>query len=127
LLASTDPKHVHLLLDTAHLLFAGDDPLSLAKTHTSRIGHLHLKNMRKPVRERVVKENLSFEEAIKAGIFTVPGDPDGCVDFPPIIQVFADADYEGWVVVEAEQDPAKATPLKYARMARNYLREVIGF
>ncbi|AHE97452.1 myo-inosose-2 dehydratase [Thioalkalivibrio paradoxus] len=126
LLASTDPEHVHLLLDTAHLLFSGDDPLSLARDHVSRIGHLHFKNLRQPVRDRVIRDHLSFKEAIQDGIFTVPGDPDGCIDFRPIVQVLAEHDYQGWLVVEAEQDPAKATPLKYAKMARQYLREVTG-
>lgn len=126
LLSSTDPKYVNLLLDTAHLFFSGDDPLALARAHTARIKHLHLKNLRAPVRERVLVEHLSFAEAIKAGIFTVPGDPEGCIDFRPIVQVFAEADYEGWIVVEAEQDPAKAMPLQYAKMARAYLREITG-
>lgn len=126
LLASTDPEHVHLLLDTAHLLFSGDDPLSLARDHTSRIGHLHFKNLRQPVRDRVIRDHLSFKEAIKEGIFTVPGDPSGCIDFRPIVQVLAENDYQGWLVVEAEQDPARAAPLEYAKMAREYLREVTG-
>jgi inosose dehydratase len=56
----------------------------------------------------------------------VPGDPDGCIDFRPIFQVLADHDYRGWLVVEAEQNPAKANPLRYATMARNYLRDVTG-
>lgn len=126
LLASTDPKHVHLLLDTAHLLFAGDDPLSLARDHVDRIRHLHLKNLRQPVKDKALAEGLSFKDAIQVGIFTVPGDPDGCIDFAPIVQVFADAGYQGWVVVEAEQDLAKATPLKYAKMAREHLRKLTG-
>jgi inosose dehydratase len=126
MLASTDPKYVHLLLDTAHILFSGDDPLSLAKDHVGRIKHVHLKNLRQPIKEKALAEGWSFKEAIQAGIFTVPGDPDGCIDFRPIVQVLADADYAGWLVVEAEQDPAKATPLKYARMAREHLREITG-
>lgn len=126
LLAATDAKHVHLLLDTAHILFADGDPLSLAKDHAGRIRHLHLKNLRQPVKTRALAEGLSFKEAIQEGIFTVPGDPDGCIDFRPIVQVFADVGYQGWIVVEAEQDPAKATPLKYARMAREHLRQITG-
>ncbi len=127
LLERTDPKYVNLLLDTAHLLFSGDDPLSLARDHVARIKHMHLKNLRQPVRQRVLDEHLSFKDALQAGIFTVPGDPEGCIDFAPIIDVFAQDDYQGWIVVEAEQDPAKATPLKYAKMARSHLRELIGF
>ncbi len=126
LMASTDPELVYLLLDTGHIYFSGDDPLALAAAYAPRIKHVHLKNIRRPIMEKAIRENLSFKEAILAGIFTVPGDPEGCVDFGPIFQVLADADYGGWMMVEAEQDPNKATPLVYARMARAYLREATG-
>ena len=126
LAASTDPHRVHFLLDTGHILFGGGDPLSLARDYASRIKHVHLKNIRRPVMERALAENMSFKDAILAGIFTVPGDPEGCVDFAAILQVLADHDYEGWLIVEAEQHPAKANPLHYARMGRKYLRDVIG-
>ena len=114
------------LLDTAHLRFAGDDPLAMAERYADRIKHVHLKNLRYPVLQQVLRDNLSFKEAIQAGIFTVPGDPEGCIDVRPILQVLADHGYTGWLVVEAEQDPAKANPLHHAKMARNYLREVTG-
>lgn len=124
---STNPELVHFLFDTGHILFAGDDPLSLAETYADRIKHVHLKNIRKPIMEFALRENLSFKESIEAGIFTVPGDPEGCIDFKAIFEVLAQSGFEGWLIVEAEQDPAKANPLKYATMARNYLREVTGF
>jgi inosose dehydratase len=123
---STDPKLVHFLFDTGHIQFAGGDPVGMARDHADRIKHVHLKNIRRPIMEKALAENLSFKDAIKAGIFTVPGDPDGCVDFAAILQVLADHDYEGWLIVEAEQDPANANPLHYAKMGRSYLREVIG-
>jgi inosose dehydratase len=126
LMASTDPDLVYLLLDTGHITFSGDSALSLAESYAARIKHVHLKNIRRPIMEQAIEQNLSFEEAIQAGIFTVPGDPNGCIDFGPIFQVLADHDYEGWLMVEAEQDPAKATPLIYAKMARAYLREITG-
>jgi inosose dehydratase len=125
LMASTDPDLVHLLLDTGHLVFAGDDPLAAARAHADRIKHVHLKDIRPQVRTTVVQQNLSFQDAIEAGVFTVPG--DGSIDFVPILQTLADAGYEGWLVVEAEQDPAKANPLEYALKARAYLREVLGW
>ena len=125
LMASTDPGLVHLLLDTAHLAFAGDDPLAAAITHADRIRHVHLKDIRPAVVSAVLRENLSFQDAIEAGVFTVPG--DGAIDFVPILQTLADAGYRGWLVVEAEQDPAKANPLEYALKARAYLREVLGW
>ena len=126
LAAHTDPKKVFLLLDTGHLTYAGDDPLDCARAYAQRIKHVHLKNIRRPKLERALRERLSFHDAIEEGVFTVPGDCEGCIEFEPILKVFAEANYHGWLVVEAEQNPAKAPPLKYAKMARDYLREVIG-
>ncbi len=127
LMEMTDPDLVHLLLDTGHIYFAGDDPLSLAQAHADRISHVHLKNIRRPAMDEALERGYSFEEAIKHGVFTVPGDPAGAIDFVPILQVLADRGYRGWLVVEAEQDPNKANPLDHATTARRYLREVIGF
>jgi len=121
----TDPEVVHLCLDTGHIAFAGGDPLDVAKTYASRIGHVHLKDIRPEVVAEVKGQHLSFQDAIEAGVFTVPG--DGAIDFVPILQTLADSGYEGWLVVEAEQDPVKANPLTYALKARGYLREVLGF
>jgi len=125
LMDSTDPELVHLLLDTGHLAFAGDDPLAAARAHADRIKHVHLKDIRPEVLSQVLRENLSFQDAIEAGVFTVPG--DGAIDFVPVLQALADAGYQGWLVVEAEQHPAKANPLEYALKARAYLREVLGW
>jgi inosose dehydratase len=125
LMASTDPELVHLLLDTGHLVFAGDDPLSAARAHAGRIKHVHLKDIRPQVVSKVREEGLSFADGIEAGVFTVPG--DGAIDFVPILDVLGAAGYQGWLVVEAEQDPAKANPLEYALKARAYLREVLGW
>lgn len=125
LMASTDPDLVHLLLDTAHIAFAGDDPLDLARAHAGRIGHVHLKSIRPEVARRVRDDGLSFQEAVERGVFTVPG--DGAIDFRPILAALADADYRGWLVVEAEQDPNKAIPLEYAKKARAYLADVLGW
>ena len=126
LTAATNPETVHLLLDTGHLLYAGDDPLDCARAYARRIGHVHLKNIRRPKMEQALRDQLSFHDAIQSGIFTVPGDPEGCIDFAPILQALADASYKGWLVVEAEQNPAKANPLAYVTMGRKYLREVTG-
>jgi inosose dehydratase len=125
LMASTDPNLVHLLLDTGHIAFAGDDPLELARAHADRIGHVHLKSIRPEIVSRVREEGLSFQEGIELGVFTVPG--DGAIDFRPILEALADADYRGWLVVEAEQDPNKAIPLEYAKKARAYLADVLGW
>lgn len=128
LMEDTDPILVHLLLDTAHLGAAGGDPLAVALKHAPRIKHVHLKNMRADVVDEVRAKGWSFQQGIEAGIFTVPGDREGAIEcFPELIDVLAAAGFEGWLVVEAEQDPAKATPLKYAKMAREYLRNVLGW
>ena len=127
LMENTNPELVHLLLDTGHIYFAGGDPLVLAQKYANRIKHVHLKNIRHSQMEESDANGYSFKESILTGIFTVPGDTEGCLDFEPIFEVLAGADYEGWLVVEAEQDPAKAEPLVYAKMAREYLREVTGF
>ncbi|MFH9816596.1 myo-inosose-2 dehydratase [Streptomyces sp. NPDC017230] len=124
LLAGTDPDLVRLLLDTGHLTLAGDDPLALARDHARRIAHVHLKDVRPDVLEYFRREDPSFHDAVLAGIFTVPG--DGMTDFGPVLRALADAGYRGWLVVEAEQDPAKAHPLTYAKKAREHLRTLIG-
>src|SRR6266516_2275904 len=126
LMASTDPKLVWLLLDTAHITLGGGDALALAEEFAERICHVHLKNVRANVLERVRSEGLSFWDSIKAGIFTVPGDPEGMLDLDPILKVLADRGFRGWLLVEAEQDPAKANPLKYFKMARAYVAEKTG-
>ncbi|MEO1799317.1 MAG: myo-inosose-2 dehydratase [Cyanobacteria bacterium J06629_2] len=126
LMAGTDPKYLKLLLDTGHLYYAGVDPLEVTQKYSDRIKHVHLKNIRKNILDSSIKQGLSFLDSIRAGSFTVPGDKEGVIDFAPILEELAKADYEGWLVVEAEQDPNKANPLEYALMARNYLRQETG-
>jgi len=125
LMASTDPDLVHLLLDTGHMVFAGDDPIAAARDYAHRIGHVHLKDIRPEIVSRVREEGLSFQQGIEEGVFTVPG--DGAIDFVPVLEALGGAGYQGWLVVEAEQDPAKANPLEYAFKGRAYLREVLGW
>lgn len=122
----TDPDLVSICLDTGHLHFAGGDNLEFIQLYSSRIKHVHLKNIRQNVMDRALAENMSFKQAIQAGVFTVPGDSEGCLNFDEILKALAEKGFAGWLVVEAEQDPAKATPLKYAKMAREYLRKVTG-
>lgn len=124
MLANTDPEHVFLCYDTGHFTFAGEDPLAVLKKYVGRVGHVHLKDMRADVVAKVAPEGWSFLQAVRNGAFTVPG--DGCVDFDPILELLSGAGYEGWLLVEAEQDPAKANPLEYAIKARSYIREHTG-
>jgi inosose dehydratase len=125
LMDSTDPSLVHLLLDTGHMAFAGGDPLAVAEKYGDRVKHIHLKDVRQDVATRVREEGLSFQEGIEAGVFTVPGDGD--LDLAPTLEALGRHGFEGWLVVEAEQDPAKAHPLQHAQMARRYLRDVLGW
>ena len=124
MMSNTDPDLVFLCYDTGHFTFAGEDPLAMLKKYASRVGHVHLKDMRLPVVKKVREENWSFLKAVREGAFTVPGDGD--VDFDPIFKVLSESGYEGWLLVEAEQDPAKANPLEYAIKGRTYIREHTG-
>jgi inosose dehydratase len=124
LMENTDPALLGLLYDTGHLVFSGEDHLAVLTQWIKRIGHVHLKDLRKPIHKKAKKEKWSFLQAVKAGVFTVPG--DGSIDFEPVFAALKKAKYEGWWVVEAEQDPAKANPLEYAIKARSYIRETAG-
>ena len=125
LMSMTDENTVHLLLDAGHLAWYGDDPAQMARDYAHRIRHVHLKDIRQAVRDEAVAQRWSFYRGIMEGVFTVPGDGD--IDFVPIFGALADAGYEGWFSVEAEQDPQKANPLEYALKARAYIRDVVGF
>jgi inosose dehydratase len=105
---------VGLLYDTGHSTFSGGDPLQLIKDNVKRVVHVHCKDVRKPILEKARSQDMSFMGAVLEGIFTVPG--DGFLDYASILRVLAEANYSGWLVVEAEQDPGKAHPLTYATM-----------
>jgi inosose dehydratase len=113
---------VGLLYDTGHSIFAGGDPLALARKHVKRIVHVHCKDSRKAILDKARRTDMSFMDAVIEGIFTVPG--DGFIDYPAILKVLADAGYSGWLVVEAEQDPKKAHPLTYAKMGFDNLKRM---
>lgn len=121
LMAVTGPA-THLLLDTGHCWFGGGDPARVARSHMARIAHIHAKNVRPAVRHDVETRRLSFLQGVRAGVFTVPGDPEGGVDFLPVLKVAADHDYRGWLVIEAEQDPARRKPFEYQSMGLKALR-----
>ncbi|MBO1720444.1 myo-inosose-2 dehydratase [Extibacter sp. GGCC_0201] len=121
---AVDPALVYLLFDSGHLSFAGIDPERILRRYVDRVRHVHLKDLRKSLVEQSKRERWSFLKGVRAGTFTVPGDGD--VDFGPIFQILEEAAYEGWVVVEAEQDPGKANPLEYAIKAREYIAEHTG-
>lgn len=124
LMDMTDPDLVYLLFDTGHLVFADVDAKEVLEKYAKRIKHVHLKDIRNDVWDRVKKEDWSFLKGVKEGVFTVPG--DGMIEFDPLFKILHENDYRGWFVVEAEQDPAKANPLEYGIKARNFIKEKTG-
>jgi len=122
LMAETDPENVYLNYDCGHFYFAGEDPVEALKKYIGRTAHIHLKDIRPNVLQRVHNEKLSFLTSVKQGVFTVPGDKEGCIDFPSLFEVIKESNYQGWIVLEAEQDPAVANPLEYAIIARKFFR-----
>ena len=110
---------VKLLIDTGHMLFAGGNSIKLTEDFMERIVHVHCKDIRKNILEKSLKNDSTFRQAFLDGAFTVPG--DGCIDYKPFLTVLKNKNYEGWLVVEAEQDPAKANPFEYAKIGYNYL------
>lgn len=108
---------VHLLLDTGHATWGGFDPAAHARKYKNRISHVHAKDVRAAVRAESEKRDRSFLDSVIAGIYTVPG--DGMVDYAAVFKELVG--YSGWVVVEAEQDPKKAPPAKYAKMGHDNL------
>lgn len=124
LMEGTDPEYVNLLFDSGHFAYCGEDPVAMVKKYVDRIKHVHLKDIRPDVVAKVKAEDMSFLAGVRAGAFTIPG--DGCVDFDSIFKVLEEADYTGYMVVEAEQDPAKANPLEYAIRARKFIAEKTG-
>ncbi len=111
LMASTGPS-VHLLLDTGHAVWGGSDPAMLAAAYRERISHVHTKDIRADVRARSDAAGWSFLDSVIAGVYTVPG--DGSIDFVRVLRNLPG--YSGWMVIEAEQDPARANPLQYATL-----------
>lgn len=121
LMAETGP-HLHLLLDTGHCYFGGGDPVRLAKRHMGRVAHMHAKNIRPNVLRAVREQGLSFLEGVRRGVFTVPGDAEGVIDFHAVLEVAAAHGYTGWLVIEAEQDSAVRIPFEYQSMGLRALR-----
>jgi myo-inosose-2 dehydratase len=113
-----------LLFDPGHLAFAGIDPLAVIRRHGPRIAHVHLKSVRREVADRARREGWSFYRAVREGVFTIPG--DGSVDFPAVFVELAKLGYRGWLVVEAEEDPARVAAQPKAIKARDYVRTHAG-
>ena len=123
LMAHTGPA-TRLLLDTGYSYAGGGDPVALVCDHGERIGHIHIKNVRAPVLATVRADGLSFLDGVRRGLFTVPGDGEGAIDFAPLLRAVARAGYCGWLVQEAEQDPAVHDPYVYQSMGLASLKAV---
>ena len=118
---------VYLLFDTGHAYYSEGSQeamLAILTKYLPRINHVHLKDVRDEIVAQVKSQKLSFLDGVKKGTFTVPG--DGVIDFDPVFKILDDFGYKGWMVVEAEQDPALANPFEYAVKARKYIREHAG-
>ncbi|MDQ7777729.1 myo-inosose-2 dehydratase [Paracoccus aminovorans] len=122
-MAATGPA-THLLFDSGHCTFGGGNPEEVLARHVGRVAHFHAKNIRPAVTARVRAENLSFLQGVLAGAFTVPGDPEGAIDFTPLLKILAGAGYDGWLVIEAEQDPEVRNPLAYQSMGLKALKDM---
>lgn len=121
LMGNTDSALVHLLYDTGHIYASDGEYLPLLEKYINRIKHVHFKDIRDDVMQASREQSLSFQESFLAGMFTVPG--DGCIDFKKVYDKLIENNYQGWIVIEAEQDPEVAHPLEYALFARKYIDE----
>jgi inosose dehydratase len=118
-IASTSPA-VGLTLDTGHAALAGIDPNATIRRHPKRISHVHCKDVRRKVFDGVVRSRKSFLDGVLDGMFTVPGDGD--LDYAAVMKALAGIRYQGWIIVEAEQDPAKAEPRRYQEIGISTLK-----
>ena len=119
LMELTDPAKVSLLFDTGHAYVGDGDVMGLLEATIDRVKHVHFKDVRPEKMEESKAAERSFLDSFLAGMFTVPG--DGTIDFTVPYKFLVDHGYSEWILVEAEQDPAIANPLEYARKARAYL------
>lgn len=110
---------VGLLFDAGHVVAGGGDLKSLLARHGKRINHLHFKDIRRDVMANVRQNDISFNQGVRNGMFTVPG--DGYLDFSPLIDFATNTDYQGWLIVEAEQDPSKAPAKEMAGIAYRHM------
>ena len=114
--------HVGLVLDTGHALFGGIEPVDVIKAHPERVAHVHCKDVRTAKYDEFLANGTSFLNGVVGGMFTAPGDGD--YDYAPFMRALADMDYSGWIVIEAEQDPAIANPREYSQLGLDTLKRL---
>lgn len=120
----TTRDNVGLVLDSGHAAYGGIDPVQVVMTRPERIAHVHCKDVRRSRYRDNRDGGHSFLDGVIDGMFTVPGDGD--FDFAPLMKVLADIRYSGWIVVEAEQDPAVADPRAYGQIGLETLKQLAG-
>lgn len=125
LLNETQDEYVKLNYDCGHFDFANEDSVMALQKFIGRTTHIHFKDVRKNIKEQVYNDNISFLQAVKLGIYTVPGDGD--LDMNALAKIIHENKYKGWIVVEAEQDPSKANPFEYARKGYQFMTETLKF
>lgn len=114
--------HVGLVLDTGHALFGGIEPIDVIKARPERVAHVHCKDVRTAKYDAFLANGTSFLNGVVGGMFTAPGDGD--YDYAPFMRALADMDYSGWIVIEAEQDPAIANPRDYSQLGLDTLKRL---
>jgi len=122
LMALTGPE-LGLLFDSGHMTFGGGDAVAVLRKHIARVSHVHCKDVRPAVTKMARNANWSFLQSVMNGAFSVPG--DGCIDFDGVLRLLYQHGYEGWLVVEAEQDPAVAPSYQYAQMGFQHLTQLV--
>jgi len=120
-MAATGPA-TGLLFDSGHTYFGGGDPVAVLQKHIGRLVHFHAKNVRRPIMEAIEARDLTFLDGVRQGVFTVPGDPEGAIDFAPLMALLAESRYDGWIVIEAEQDPEERDPVEYQSLGLSTLK-----
>lgn len=122
-MAATGPA-TKLLFDAGHCYFGskGQDPAPVLQKHIGRVRHFHAKNVRPAVMETIRADGRSFMDGVRAGVFTVPGDEEGGVGFVPLLKILKEAGYDGWIVIEAEQDPDIRNPKHYQSLGLTSLK-----
>lgn len=120
----TDPACTSLLFDTGHAYYGGAaDPVALLRKHAARVVHVHCKDVRPTIIAKARNDGWSFLRGVLAGTFTVPG--DGVIDYDAVLATLNEAQYQGWLVVEAEQDPAVAPSYTYAKKGFDTLKRIV--
>lgn len=124
LMEMTDPQYVSLLYDSGHGYYGSNDPVELLNKYYDRVKYVHLKDVRKNVIEQALKERFPIRKCIREGMFTVPGAGD--LDFEPIFKVLIENNYDGWALIEGEQDPETYNPYEYAKNSIKYLKQIVA-